>query len=58
VVLLRLVHPDDIVEQKSVAVARRQAPMRQAWPAHHDGSQLPDFRMDTKVTHHFGSSRE
>ena len=43
VILLRLVHPDDIVEEQLTTVPRRQALMCEARPAHHHGSQFPDF---------------
>ena len=43
VILLRLVHPDDVIEEQLTAVPRRQALVREARPTHHHGSQFPDF---------------
>ncbi len=43
VVTLGLVHPDHIVEQQLVAVARGQALVRKARRAHHDLAQLAGF---------------
>ena len=51
VVLLRLVHPDDVVEQKVVAVAGSEALVRQRRPANQDGPQLADFRMHADFRH-------
>src|SRR5262249_5997109 len=37
VILLGLVHPEDIIEQKVAAIAGREPLMRQSWPTHHNG---------------------
>jgi hypothetical protein len=50
-VLLRLMDPQHVVEQKRVAVARREALMGHAGPAHHDRVQLPDLRMNSQLVH-------
>ena len=42
-VLLGLVHPDDIVEQQILAVARGQALVGKARAADHDGAELANF---------------
>ncbi len=51
VVLLRFVHPQHVVEQQVLAVARRQALMREPGPAHHHRSQLANFRVNAERSH-------
>ena len=51
VILLRLVHPDHVVEQQVVAIAGRQALMGERWPADHHGSQLADLRVNAELSH-------
>src|SRR6185503_9099613 len=51
VVLLRLLHPDHIVEEKVLAIPRRQALMGEAWAADHDGPQLAYLGVDAKLMH-------
>jgi hypothetical protein len=43
VILLRLVDPDDIVEQEIVTVSGREPPMGKRGPADHHGPQLADL---------------
>ena len=52
VILLCFLHPEDVVEQKRVAIARSQPLMREARPTDHDGSEFSDFRMDAKCRFH------
>ncbi|KGC52761.1 hypothetical protein DO65_4930 [Burkholderia pseudomallei] len=49
VIALRLVHPHHVVEQQLVAVARREALMREARRADEHLAQLADFGMDTDL---------
>ena len=50
-VFLGLVHPDHIVEQQVLAVARGQALVRKSRAADHDGAELANFRVDAEFTH-------
>ncbi len=52
VVLASLLHPDDVVEQEVVAVARSQALVGQPGPADHDGPELAHFRVDAELPFH------
>ena len=52
VVLLRLVHPDDVVEEQIVAVSWRQPLMRAPGRADHDRPQLAHFRMHAEFPCH------
>ncbi len=49
VVLLRLVHPEHVVEQQIGAVARREPLVGEARPADEDRPQLADFTVDANV---------
>jgi hypothetical protein len=50
-VLLRLVHPQHVVEEKLRPVARREPLVGQAGPAHEDRPELADFAMNPKRLH-------
>ena len=50
-VLLRLVHPEDVVEQQLGCVTRREALVREPRPAHHHRAQLADFAVDSELLH-------
>ncbi len=43
VILLRLMHPDDVVEEQLTTIPGRQALMCEPRPAHHHRSQFSDF---------------
>ena len=43
--LPRAPHPDDVVEEQIVAVARREPLVRQVGPVHHHRVELPDLRV-------------
>src|SRR6516164_1838779 len=51
-ILLRLLYPDDVIEQQVAAIAGRKPLVRQAGPADHHGLQLADFRMNAKFPLH------
>ena len=51
VVLLRLVHPQHVVEQKILAVAGREPLVREPGPTHHHRAQLANFRVNAECRH-------
>ena len=51
VILLRLVDPEDIVEQQGGGVARGEPLVSQPGTAHHHRAQLADFAMNAKGLH-------
>src|SRR5262249_46782276 len=55
-VLLSLVDPEDVIEQKVAAIAGRQPLMRHPGPAHHNRSQFSNFGVNAEFMRHDAES--
>jgi hypothetical protein len=58
VILLRLVHPQDVVEQQILAITRGQPLMRESGTTDQHRSQFADFRMNPELPCHGHSARK